>query len=461
VDAADAIGAPTNQRCDLLVHLGTAQRLAAVPAYRQTLFDAAQMAQNLGDPHLLARAALANNRGFGSDVGAVDEERVSYIEAAIDAVGPADSAMRARLMSVLALEIIWRDPHLRRLTLVDDAAAMARRLGDDGCLLQARAAAQVAAAIPDRVPSLVAEVPGILGLAEQRQALAERVLVCSVGARHCLELGDLAAADRLTGRLRDLTAEFEVPLFKWMLANGECCRLSVSGTGNEIEQAATEAFRLGEAAGQPDLIRWFAPQLFVARWAQGRLGEMVELAAHAADEAPGLPVWRAGLAVAHAASGDRAVAASIVTEIMGQGEAIFPVNIAWLLGHSVLGEAVADVGTPEQARREYAILEPYAGRVPCVAGVARPGINLWLAVLAARGGSDGRAESHFAAAHQQHADFGASVWMARTDLEWGRFLLDRGESERARPLIERAQAAAERAGAAAVSQTAAALLRSN
>ena len=57
-------------------------------------------------------------------------ELVRCIEAALEAVGPADSVTRARLLSVLALERVWGDPDLQRLELVDEALAMARRLGD-------------------------------------------------------------------------------------------------------------------------------------------------------------------------------------------------------------------------------------------------------------------------------------------------------------------------------------------
>ena len=63
---------------------------------------------------------------------------------------------------------------------------------------------------------------------------------------------------------------------------------------------------------------------------------------------------------------------------MADLERVFAPNILWLLGHSVLAEAVAAVGTPEQAEDEYQLLRPYAGRIPNLAMVARPAVSLWL-----------------------------------------------------------------------------------
>ncbi len=167
LEAAEAVEAGSDRRCRLLIRLGTAQRLAAVPAHRETLLEAAGLARTLGDAELLAQAALANSRGIASIAGVLDEERVDVIESALDAIGNEDSATRARLLSLLALELLWRDPELRRLGLIDEAIAMARRIEDDACLLDVWMAAYVAGSVVDRVPVLVAELPAFLELAER------------------------------------------------------------------------------------------------------------------------------------------------------------------------------------------------------------------------------------------------------------------------------------------------------
>ena len=93
--ALDAIDErETQQRCDVMVRLGDAERQAGIPAHRERLIEAAHVAQQIGDSKLLVAAALANNRGDSSEVGRVDAERVAVIESALDAVGESDSAPR-------------------------------------------------------------------------------------------------------------------------------------------------------------------------------------------------------------------------------------------------------------------------------------------------------------------------------------------------------------------------------
>ena len=74
-----------------MVLLGDAERQAGDPAHRQRLLDAARLAQQLDDTDLLVRAALANNPGYVSESFRVDAERVAMLDAALAAVGPADS----------------------------------------------------------------------------------------------------------------------------------------------------------------------------------------------------------------------------------------------------------------------------------------------------------------------------------------------------------------------------------
>src|SRR5205814_1288473 len=56
-------------RCDLLIGLGEAQRQVGEPAFRETLLEAAHVADRAGDADRMARAALANNRGYVSTFG--------------------------------------------------------------------------------------------------------------------------------------------------------------------------------------------------------------------------------------------------------------------------------------------------------------------------------------------------------------------------------------------------------
>ncbi|MGH8974640.1 MAG: BTAD domain-containing putative transcriptional regulator, partial [Acidimicrobiia bacterium] len=61
-DVANGAG-DERRRCDLLLSLGEAQRQAGDAIHRETLLEAANLAQRLGDTGRLVRAALANSRG--------------------------------------------------------------------------------------------------------------------------------------------------------------------------------------------------------------------------------------------------------------------------------------------------------------------------------------------------------------------------------------------------------------
>jgi hypothetical protein len=319
-------------------------------------------------------------------------------------------------------------------------------------------AAHVAGSVPDQIPKLLGEVPSLIALAERIGDAPQQAAVCAVAAIHYVQFADLDRAESLLERIDQLAKEFNHPFLRWIHANHRCGNQTIHGTGNQIEAAALEALQLGQAAGQPDVLTWFAPELFAARWAQGRLAEIVPLIDQVALGSPGLPAWQAALAVSCISGGDNERAVSIVDDLMAEGESVFPQDIAWLLGHSVLAEAVAGVGSREQAEREYKTLLPYAGRIPNLAMVARPAVSLWLAMLSARAEWTETASAHFSDALHEHERIDAHVFLARTRLEWGKFLLHRGEMDRGRAVLAEAEEAAVRLGSAGIANAGAALL---
>src|SRR5205807_10524484 len=132
-------GQPTpdrHLRCELLARLGRAQRQAGDPSFRETLLDAAHLAQATGDTAQLERAALQNNPGFIVGSAGADAERIAVLEAALEAVGGNASEERARLLATLAAQgsRVFDLGHRRALS--DEALAIARGLGDKRTLLQ-------------------------------------------------------------------------------------------------------------------------------------------------------------------------------------------------------------------------------------------------------------------------------------------------------------------------------------
>ena len=92
-------GADDATRFELLVGLGDAQRQAGDPEFRTTLLDAASLARRMQDGPRLVRAVLANNRGFVSASGVVDDERLHALEDALDRRRPGRQRRSARSCS--------------------------------------------------------------------------------------------------------------------------------------------------------------------------------------------------------------------------------------------------------------------------------------------------------------------------------------------------------------------------
>ena len=79
----------------------------------------------------LVRAVLANDRGFVSASGVVDDERLHALEDALDAVGPGRRRTARGLLATLAAELAFSPTDReRRVGHSDEALAIARRLDD-------------------------------------------------------------------------------------------------------------------------------------------------------------------------------------------------------------------------------------------------------------------------------------------------------------------------------------------
>ena len=78
---------------------GTAQRQAAHPEFRETLLQAAALAEQVDDTAVLVQAALGFSQG---DAMAADDDTKRVASAALDRIGTDPTPTRARLLAVLA-----------------------------------------------------------------------------------------------------------------------------------------------------------------------------------------------------------------------------------------------------------------------------------------------------------------------------------------------------------------------
>jgi tetratricopeptide (TPR) repeat protein len=447
------------QRCALLISQGEAERLAADPAYRETLLGAAAIARELGDAELLCRAALANSRGsiFSSAQG-VDRDRVSALEDALQAHGSRDTSVRARLLAHLAMELTAGLDWIRREQLADEALVLARRIGD---------AATLASVLSMRCNTLF----GPRVTSERRAHAAEAARLARelgdpiveaqatiIGADAALEAGDLADSTRLHERYARLTEQLGVPLMRWYERSWHVKHCLVAGTPQAAEQLAFDAVAVGQEVGQPDAFAWFLSQIGVARLLQGTLdtGEpnLPDLFAMpvslpiGSELTPSHSTWlqvELGKSVTFCEVGRMEEGRQHFEAAMANDLDDLPRDYAQLSIPAHASLACVHLRDHERARKLRALIEPYADCFvdsgPAWCGAA----SHYLGQLAAMLEELDEADEHFAHAARMYERIGARAWLIHAQIDWAEMLRARrrsGDVERADALLRHAAATA-------------------
>jgi DNA-binding winged helix-turn-helix (wHTH) protein/tetratricopeptide (TPR) repeat protein len=295
IAAFDRLPSPDlRQRCQVLRTWGYACIDESRPELWRPLFrEAAELADRLGDAEALADAA----RGFSAWIpfSIRDEEGVRLLERALSRLGTSDSPSRVLVLARLAHQLEPIEPGPRVDALLDEAEAVARRLGDPWGLMWA-----------DCNRSWVMRQRGVspeayLAATDRTIALAEKagepvtVRELHVGRTHAyLALGDLAGAERTIGIVADAArwsesyrAEVERYRVRRCIDQGRLAEaetrieaLEAHGPGvpplresgataqryilrreqgriAEFASTAVETLRAGEGAGPPEVLRAF------------------------------------------------------------------------------------------------------------------------------------------------------------------------------------------------------------
>lgn len=455
-------GADDEVRFELLVGLGDAQRQSGDPEFRTTLLEAASLARRRQDGPGLIRAVLANSRGFVSASGVVDDERLHALEDALEAVGEHDSPERAVLLATLAAELAFSPAdRARRVALSDEALTLARRLDDPAALSRVLSLRFVTLWLPETLQERLAN-------SDENVAAARRTgdPVAEFHAVHW-RAAALVEAGRLTDAWRDVEHEATLaerlgqPTMRWLATYDHGNLEIIAGSLAEAEQHAHEALQIATLSAQPDALSFFTSQLTNIRYEQGRLAELQPLIAQVVAENPGIPAFRAVLAMACCEGDLDDEARRLLGHETASGFSELPPDVTWLPGLAIYAEVAAHLQDRAAAEVLYGLLEPWAGQV------VYSGISAWgcvdhhLGATASVIGRYAEAEEHLHRAAELNAELRAPIWVARTELATARLLLLRdgpGDRERGRALLERAAAAAQRLGSATLARRAAGLL---
>ena len=417
----------------MLVGLGVAQRQVGIPAYRETLLQAAWAADRAGDVELLARAALANNRGWQSRTdGTADEERLAVLNRALVGIGEHAPATRARLLALLGAEQIYTKALNERIALAEEAVALARSCGDATTTVHVLIHAHRAIIGPSTLARRRAWVTEGLGLANE---LGDPFL--QVQSLDTLMLGALERADRggfeeLLNIKAGILETLPDANLQWSHAFHLALQAVLVGDLEIAEDLATAALNFGLETGQEDALIIFGAQLLNIRIRQGRLAELIPLVEDAVASRPRLGVYRAVLAVARAEAGDLERSRQLLEAEYAAGFAV-PEDTNWTTTNSYWAESAVRVGNVDAADMLLGRITPFADQLATTQVSMSPVLAHSIARLQHFLGRLDDADTSYRQALHLHEGLRCPIFVCTTQAAWAALLADRdGDDDRMR-----------------------------
>jgi len=451
-------GADSTQVLDLTIGIGIAQRSAGDPGFRMTLLDTARRAVELDDTGRLVEAVIANSRGFASSIGEVDEEKLTFLEIALDRLA-SDQVERALVLATICLELTYGGAVERRSALADEAIEIARAAGDDVAVVQTEIRLVAGLQAPiwlDRCRELIADA------AVRVQRIGDPALVALVDdcrGNIATWSGDVALLDRILASQQSAADRAGDPFLRWTLAMHEFVRAVIAGDCDLAQSCADHALHVGTEGNQPEAALMHVAQCLAVSWMRGSAGDAVPMLAQVVDDNPGISAFRAFLALA-SVEGDVERAQGMLEEFAADGFALSPDN-TWLSGMVEFAEAAIERRHARAAAGIFRELTPFPDVVAFNGATCEGPVSHYLGGLAAVQGRYDEAESYFVQSATLCERMGAKFFGARTDLLWGRMRAERGDPgdmENARRLLDRAHSVADAQGYLTVQRRAAAAI---
>lgn len=262
-----------------------------------------------------------------------------------------------------AMEVSSPRDDPRGRALQDEAVAMARRVGDDGALLEAVAAqwnTPVGYRDREEWDAIFDECLAVLGRTgdvglEASFLLSRRDML--------LSMGSLAEADEVFERVGRLDPSVLPAVPRWMIANAVVGERLYRGAHDEAEPLIEQAVDLGQECGALDAFASYGNHMIFLRHQQGRSDEVVDLVAdQLATDPPGRIYWASALAMLLAGCDRFAEARALYRE----GVDGFPghrYDVSYLPFAAGLAHLAADLDEPDRGAELLAGLVPYRGEL--------------------------------------------------------------------------------------------------
>jgi class 3 adenylate cyclase len=422
-----AVQRDLHQRAQLLVGLGDAQRQTGIAAYRETLLEAARLADQTDDTALLVRAVLNNNRGTNSVAGVVDHDRIAAIGRALERVGDAPTAERAQLLALAAAERMYLDDLPERVALVEEAIAVARASGEQAALAWAVQRPFLSIDHPSTLALRAAQTAEACEIADRLGDPAIQWMSRATALLVAAERGDGAALDEDLRRAEEISVRIPHTMFRWSIALHQAWVTGLHGDLTEYERRAEDALTYASDNGEPDAFEIYAAQLANVRRHQGRLHELIPLLEQVGGGTPRLASFRAALAHSYAHSGRVEAAKRLVEQECAVGFHVED-GVGWSTGTVLWADTVVAVGALDAIEPLRDCLLPYHDQV-AIGGVTFSGaFAYYLGRLDHVAGTYDDAERWYTEALELHERLRSPILVAYTRAAWAALLADRNQN---------------------------------
>ncbi len=430
------------RRCNILLALGRVCGHAGNPSRAQEAFlQVTKIARNLPAPEQFAEAVIALCR-FKYMIGFADEQHLNLMYEGLSLLGEQDNALRAAVMGRLSsfLEFMGDE---RRFSMSEDGVKMARRIGDARALYYALWGRTFVWNRP-----LEEKMSDAIEFAELEQKIGAQE-----GANWALfylchyhwEQADMDAVQADVATLRNMAEELSIPDTMARVKYIESTYAQMIGHFDEAERLAFEGFAVGQKVHEVTVAQQLAALIYTIRWLQGRLDELDEAFQFEASQYPNVPIYRAGLAHLHLMLGREEQGRKEFEGIAAHDFADLRYDAVLYHTLSALSEVATEFGDAHRAALLYDIWYPYADHL-CMIGIGNGcfgATTLWLGMLARTMKRWDDAVEHFEKALETNARIGARPFLARSQHEYARMLIERndsGDKEKARSLLSEATA---------------------
>ncbi|MGI9237697.1 MAG: ATP-binding protein [Woeseiaceae bacterium] len=443
LDSAADSGESASLLLELQLLLGEAEHRCGQFAASMAVFrEAAQKAQELGNKTAAARAAIGYSEP-GWRYNMIDSRTGQLLRDALTLLHDDDSVLRSRVLANLAAAIQRGDSDAEAMQMIDDATAIAQRLGDPRAIIDCTRLRFHMDRDPRRINDRVQLANEALQLSHQLDDTHLQLECLSFRIYDLVAVGDITQARTDLQVLLEIAEQYGDPFYIYHSQTMKVAHLILKGDFEVAASLAISAMQTGQKLGVNHVEGVMGLQMFTIRREQGRLQEIVPVLEHFVSEKGADTAWRPGLALIYADLGRLDDARRHFDELAQDDFLAVPRDSLWQTCLAYLAETCDALQDTRRARKLYEFLLPYSELALVVGNITAclGATSRLLGQLASAMEDWDTAERHFQHALQLNEKIDARPWLARTRYQYGRMLALRGnadDADKAAELIDQA-----------------------